>query len=85
MGSKRNPSRFDAMAKAEPDEPYFVLLGRDKHAAELVRKWATQRHAEGGDGEVVMEALGIAADMDRFHMDYERRPKPSVVPTEDVG
>ena len=79
MGTKNSPSRFDAMGKAEPDEPYFVLLGRDKHAAELVRKWATQRHAEGGDGEVVMEALGIAADMDKFHMDYDKRVRPPVI------
>lgn len=73
------------MGKAEPDEPYFVLLGRDKHAAELVRKWATQRHAEGEAGEMVMEALGIANAMDQFHMEYERRPKPPVVDTEDQG
>lgn len=85
MGTKNNPSRFDAMAKAEPDEPYFVLLGRDKHAAELVRKWATQRHAEGEDGEVVMEALGIAADMDKFHMQHDARLRPPVVQSEDQG
>lgn len=85
MGTINNPSRFDAMKKAEPDEPYFVLLGRDKHAAELVRKWAVQRHAEGEAGEIVMEALGIAADMDKFHMRHDARLRPPVVPADGEG
>lgn len=79
MGTKNSPSRFDAMGKAEPDEPYFVLLGRDHSAAELVRQWATKRHAEGDDGEVVMEALGIANEMDKFNMAYHARVTPPVV------
>ena len=79
MGTKNSPSRYDAMAKAEPDEPYFVLLGRDHSAAELVRQWATKRHAEGEAGEVVMEALGVAAEMDKFNMAYHARVAPPVV------
>ena len=82
MGSKNNPSRFDAYAKAEPDEPYFVLLGRDHSAAKLVREWATQRHAEGNNSGAVMEALGIANDMDKFNMEYHARVKPMVIESE---
>ena len=37
MGTKNNPGVFDCYANAEPDEPMFVLLGRDKDAATLVR------------------------------------------------
>jgi hypothetical protein len=32
MGTKRNPGLSDCYAKAEADEPMFVLLARDKHA-----------------------------------------------------
>ena len=39
MGTKNNPGEFDCYAKAEPDEPLFVLLARDEHAAEVVRYW----------------------------------------------
>jgi len=83
MGSKRNPSRFDCIAKAEPDEPYFVLLGRDRSAAELVRKWATQRHAEGDNSGAVMEALTIANDMDKFAIEYHSRIKAPVIASEN--
>lgn len=37
MGTKNNPGRYDCYANAEPDEPMFVLLGHDRHAATLVR------------------------------------------------
>lgn len=37
MGTKNNPGTFDCYANAAPDEPMFVLLGRDKHAPLLVR------------------------------------------------
>ena len=40
MGTKASPSKFDCYAKAEPDEPMFVLLARDPLAPILVRLWA---------------------------------------------
>lgn len=40
MGTKANPGKYDCYAKAEPDEPIFVLLARDEHAPEVVRYWA---------------------------------------------
>lgn len=39
MATKNNPGTYDCYAKADPDEPMFILLGRDKHAAEVVRYW----------------------------------------------
>lgn len=39
MGTKNNPGKYDCYAKAEPDEPIFVLLGRDPLAAALVDEW----------------------------------------------
>lgn len=46
MGTKNNPGEFDCYANAEPDEPMFVLLGRDSLAPELVARWAREHHKE---------------------------------------
>jgi hypothetical protein len=43
MGTKNNPGKFDCYKNAEPDEPIFILLGRDMHASDAVRKWAEDR------------------------------------------
>lgn len=43
MGTKNNPGSFDCYANAEPDEPMFILLGRDATAAKLVKDWAEMR------------------------------------------
>jgi hypothetical protein len=50
MGSKNNPSSFDCYAAAKPDEPMFVLLGRDPMAGALVRLWALMREEAGETG-----------------------------------
>lgn len=41
MGTKLNPSPFDCYAKLEPNEPYFVIMGRDPMGHQLVTMWAT--------------------------------------------
>lgn len=40
MGTKKEPGKFDCHAKAELDEPLFVLLARDEYAPAVVRYWA---------------------------------------------
>lgn len=50
MGTKTNPGEFDCYHKAEPDEPIFVLLGRDPLAPALVSAWAMNRERMGRDG-----------------------------------
>lgn len=76
MSTKNNPSKIsDCYAKADPDEPMFVLLGRDKHAPQLVEMWAGQRAAEGEDPAKVEEALKCAKAM--RHYRYERKGAPS--------
>lgn len=54
MGTKTNPGKFDCYAKAEPDEPVFVLLGRDPSAGPLVRLWAAIRM---GNSSVAVETF----------------------------
>lgn len=43
MGTKTDPGTFDCYGSAEPDEPMFVLLARDKAAPMAVRAWADER------------------------------------------
>jgi len=60
MGTKNNPGEFDCYANAAPDEPMFILLGRDRHMQLLVRLWALLRHREGEPEEKIAEALQCA-------------------------
>ena len=80
MGTKNNPGRYDCYANAEPDEPMFVLLGRDPHAAAAVRKWAADRqtlirlgHKPETDIRLVWEARECADTMEQFRLERERR------------
>lgn len=40
INTLETPGEFDAMANLRPDEPYFLLVGRDRLAPPLVQKWA---------------------------------------------
>lgn len=73
MGTKNNPGAFDCYEKAEPDEPMFVLLGRDKHAPTLVWLWAVLRNLEGGDGEKVTEAQECAVAMIQWLAAHDKK------------
>lgn len=63
MGTKNNPGAFDCYANAHPDEPMFVLLGRDRHAAALVNLWAAMRTVEGEEWAKLAEASACADHM----------------------
>jgi hypothetical protein len=73
MGTKNNPGKFDCYANAEPDEPMFVLLGRDRLAAHLVSIWSKVRMGD-------MEAAN-AVFLDMLH---KHAPEYVVVP-DDVA
>jgi hypothetical protein len=66
MGTKNNPGKFDCYANAKPDEPMFILLGRDKNAPSLVDLWANQRELDGEDPTKVQEARDCASTMRRY-------------------
>jgi len=59
MGTKNNPGQFDCYAKALPDEPMFVLLGRDPLAGFLTSIWAKMRV---GDFEAAFEVFKAMMD-----------------------
>ena len=63
MSTKNNPGAYDCYANAAPDEPMFVLLGRDKHAPTLVWLWAALRELDQEDPAKVKEAQQCMADM----------------------
>jgi len=66
MATKNNPGAYDCYTRAEPDEPMFVLLGRDPHAGALVRLWVEIRRKAGEDPEKLAEALRCAEAMDAW-------------------
>lgn len=73
MGTKTNPGKFDCYAAAEPNEPMFILLGRDRHAAAVVRYWVSLRIADAPTVTAtakLLEALDCAAAMERWHKDH---------------
>lgn len=46
MGTKTNPGKFDCYHNAEPDEPMFTLLARDRLAPFLVSIWSKVRNGD---------------------------------------
>jgi len=66
MGTKENPGKYDCYANARPDEPMFVLLGRDPSAALLVFLWAKTRARLEGKGPQAEEALVTAQAMAKY-------------------
>ena len=73
MATKNNPGEYDCYAAADPDEPMFVLLGRDKHAPTLVWLWATLRELDEEDPAKVQEARECCAMMLEWAHDHDRK------------
>lgn len=63
MGTKKNPAKYDCYANADPNEPMFILLGRDFGAPVLIEKWALKRENDGEDPAIVAEARECATAM----------------------
>lgn len=76
MGTKNNPGNFDCFLAAHPDEPMFIILGRDPIGAGLVRVWAAARPAleKPGDDAKIIEALQCANAMDDWCKSVGREP-----------
>lgn len=79
MATKNNPGAFDCYANATPDEPMFVLLGRDRHAPILVRLWAELRRRDGEDLAKVVEAVSCASSMVQFASEQGKQPLDPVL------
>lgn len=87
MGTKNDPGKFDCYAKLEPDEPYFLVMGRDPLAPAMVRFWAEGRAEQirtglkpETDRPMVDEAFECANKMnlwraERLRKQLEREPR----------
>ncbi len=70
MSTKQNPGPYNCYANLLPDEPYFVLMGRDPSAPSLIEIWSQERYSQiaGGfrsasDVHKITAARQCAADM----------------------
>lgn len=73
MGTKNSPGEYDCYAHALPDEPIFVLLGRDEKAPYAVRKWARRHRLDKGDTPKYREAMKLARDMEKWRVENAKR------------
>ena len=83
MGTKNNPGRFDCYANADPDEPMFIVLGRDAAAPIAIRAWIDQRIASGKnkpDDEQIVEAREIADAMEQYRTQRAARNPAAAYP-----
>lgn len=83
MGTKNQPGKFDCYENALPDEPMFVLLGRDRNAPELVRRWARLREQAMDAGVLpksdlaaISEATACAAQMEKWREENDGAWRP---------
>jgi len=74
MATKNNPGAWDCYANAHPDEPMFILLGRDKHAPILVHLWSLLRELDGEDPAKIAEAHKCLRDMLAWLRDLGKAP-----------
>ena len=92
MGSRNNPGSYDCYDAAEPNEPMFILLGRDRDAAIVVKLWGMLRLQQISlglrpetDRTQVAEALRCATEMEIWHREKETVAKVSALEFDDRG
>jgi hypothetical protein len=86
MSTKNNPGKFNCYEKAEPDEPMFVLLGRDPVASFVVRYWAVLRAATGenlNSDEQITKALQDADAMEAWARKFGKEGRVDSALVED--
>ena len=59
MGTLNNPGNYDCLSKLDPDEPFFLLRGKDPVGANLALAW---RFLRSKDFEVAKAAFQDAID-----------------------
>lgn len=75
MATKIEPGAFDCYSRAKPDEPMFILLGRDKAAAKAVRYWVLERIKTGKNKATdhqIIEAYECAQAMEAYEERHHR-------------
>lgn len=72
-----NESMKRVLQNTQPDEPVFVLCGRDALAPSIIREWASQAAARGAAHSKTASALVIA---EKFEQWQEEHPDLVKVP-----
>ena len=74
MATKLDPGKYNCLARAKEDEPYFMLLGRDATAPLVVLAWCVLRTRMGlNDPEQLQEARDCAVAMQAYAMRLGKR------------
>lgn len=85
MGTKNNPGSYDCYQKAEPDEPMFVLLGRDPTAALIVSLWISLRRELGKDDpQMLAEASDCSVEMAKWAARLGKDPRDALLALANV-
>jgi hypothetical protein len=63
MGTKTEPGDYDCYAKLEPDEPYFLLRGKDPVAPYLTMMWAASRNGDWSGMLDLVESMRLSKDV----------------------
>lgn len=69
MGTKNNPGNYDCYANADPDEPMFILLGRDALAPSLVDIWAMIRAGNRKEAKLAFNELIVGPQASVYVLD----------------
>lgn len=72
MGTKSNPGKYDCYNAAKPDEPIFILLGRDPAAYLTIKFWIVLRRAIYPNEPKTDEAENCVNEMKKYCMDSDR-------------
>lgn len=96
METKNNPGPNSCYAKALPDEPMFILLGRDPDAPTTIRAWAGIREQrlidedkDGSEDEQIDAAVADAEAFEKWRADNDgkwrdAKPTPIEHPSEEM-
>ena len=77
MGTLNTPGQYDCLKNLDPDEPYFLIRGKDVWGAFIVRLWIRLRRWAGHnktEPEVLAEAAVCADAMERWCKNLGRSP-----------
>lgn len=91
MSTKQNPGKHDCYSKAEPDEPYFMILARDVTAPEDIRHWILQQQMldrlgiKKMDPDQIAEAYACIPEMERWYRDYQSRKAMAALEFDHLG
>lgn len=65
-----NQSMKRVLDNTKPDEPVFILCGRDATAPTIIRAWAAEARARGTSDQKTAGAIAIAENMEQWQREH---------------